>query len=187
EVEALEEERVALRGHEIEGGPRDRGEPVATVGAGSVVGQPQEGLGEQMAGEGQSLPIEVPPLEALCLEKSGRHHHGVTLVRLAQKLRDMAGRVREVTVHGDELVVALFVRVGDARVMGAADSHLPRAMDHLHPRLLGAQTIEDLAGAVGGVVVDEQQVEIDAEVQDLTTKALSVLLLVIGGYENQWA
>jgi hypothetical protein len=77
---------------------------------------------------------------------------------LGDQLADQLGRVLEVGVDRHHRVAAAVVDAGgDGRLV----SEVARQLDHLHPRVLLGEVAQELAGPVGGAVVDQDELELD--------------------------
>ena len=122
------------------------------------------------------LPVAVP-----------RSEHQIGVANRGQKLRQVAGIVREVCVHlKDEGVVAL-ERPLEPRQIRTAKSLLPCAMKHMNARIGGGQLIGELSGAVGRVVINHQHVESLILRKDQRHDASDVFTLVVGRYDHEGA
>ena len=71
--------------------------------------------------------------------------------------------------------------------MRAADAELALSMDHRDPTVLARESIERGAGAVGGPIVDEEDVRIQRERAELRAEPLDVAVLVVGRHEDEEA
>ena len=80
-------------------------------------------------------------------------------VELAQQGRERRGVVGQVGVHLDEPVVAAVEAHAEAVAVGVAEAVLLRAHEHVDLAELGAGGPGEVGGAVGAVVVDDEDVD----------------------------
>ena len=99
--------------------------------------------------------------------------------------REVVGIVGEVGVHLDHIVVAMLEAPLEAGEVGGAEAEFAFAL--LDEEAVGEflhETLDDVGSAVGGVVLDDEHVELLREGEDLANDFLDVLLLIIGGSDD---
>ena len=91
----------------------------------------------------------------------------------------------EIAIHGNQDRIPAVVGPGDAFLVGAADPQLSGAMGDKDAIVGAGQPVENVARAVGGMVVHEQDVGVEIQRQELAAHALDVFPLIVGRHENQ--
>ncbi len=92
----------------------------------------------------------------------------------------------EVAVHLDDEVGAVRQRPAKSIDVGPSQATRPRAMEHVQPtRPLGGQLVGDATGAVGRLVIHDQDVQArKAQIEQGLRHGHHVLGLVVGGQDN---
>src|SRR5579863_10320881 len=73
----------------------------------------------------------------------------------------------------------------DAVAMGAANTQFSRPMNRVDARILGDESIDDLPCAIGGIVVQKQNIAFEPQRFDAPVQGLDILRFIIGRDENQ--
>ena len=101
--------------------------------------------------------------------------------------RDQSGQigriVPEVGVHLDDNLRVAFEKVVEGSGIGGAESFLCLAMHDRYPVVIPAESVGNATGAVGGGVIDYENVV--SEVGDGSGQVGKVLALVVGGYDDR--
>ena len=109
----------------------------------------------------------------------------VGVFRGFEELGDVVRVMGEVTIHlHDEFIIA-FQRPSETGTVGAAEAVLFGAVEDVDLGVLGGEVVGDLAGAVGGIVVHHQQVDLDRQAEQLGYQRREVVPLVVGGHDDQ--
>ena len=102
-------------------------------------------------GAPQSAPVRhLAPVDV------ARAQHDVGVFGRLDQERDLGRVVREVGVHLDDEIRAPGKGVIEPGDVGGAEALLRRSVKHLDVVTLGREAVGDLAGAVGRVVVDDE-------------------------------
>ena len=91
----------------------------------------------------------------------------------------------EIRIHGHQSRITMLVGPTDARHVGRADALLPGSMQDFETRVFGGQAVENGAGAIGRIVVDEKEVEVEACGADVGDDELDVLCFVVCGDHHE--
>lgn len=108
----------------------------------------------------------------------------VGVFRGVEKFGDVVRVMGEVTVHLHDIFVAAFKCPGKARTVGAPEAVLLGAMQHLHLRVLGGEVVGDLSGAVGGVVIHHEEVDLDGQRKEFGDERGKVIPFVVGRHND---
>src|SRR5208282_716942 len=99
--------------------------------------------------------------------------------------RHVLGRMAEVSVHIEDVLVLVFYAIFHSRDDRRAEAELPRAVQTVYTLVLGRRTITPLAGSVRRVVVNDEDVGLRSVPKYLFHQGGKVLDLVIGGHGYQ--
>ena len=92
----------------------------------------------------------------------------------------------EVGIHLNHIVVAVLVAPAHAVEVGGAETQLAFAFHNEQAlRKLLHQPLDDVGGAVGRIVFDDEHIELLGERKDLADDGLNVLFLVVGRGDNK--
>ena len=151
-------EAVAIGFHGIEGNGLERAAAEAFVAARGV-GEGHAGdepdIDAGAAAEEQSLQWPVQYADAAGVAGS---EDEVGVLRGFQEIRNFIGIVREVAVHLEDKFVVPFQGPFEAGDVGASEPAFLLFVDDVDFRVFGGEVVGNLAGAVGGVAVDDQDV-----------------------------
>lgn len=95
--------------------------------------------------------------------------------------------MREIRVHLEHVVVAVFERPSESSNVCGAEAHLPWALDDMQPRLMLHDTVDDVASSVRRSIVYDENLEALVLVENGSNQARDVLTLIIGRYDYQRA
>lgn len=130
-------------------------------------------------------PTHEPPISRSASRHVAGAEHEVGLSGGSDEPGKVGRAVREVTVHLDDEVGAGCERLPEPRQVRRAEALLARAVQHVEERAAGSQLVGELAGPVGGVVVDDEDSALDASPRERLVNGhdewLEVLALVVGG------
>ena len=90
-----------------------------------------------------------------------------------------------VGIHLEQVVVIAGEPPGEALDVGGAEAELARPVHHVDAGLVGGEVVEERAGTVRRVVVDEQQIRRGQRNQEALRDVLDVIALVVGGNDDQ--
>src|SRR5262249_14778284 len=99
---------------------------------------------------------EKPPIANSAARDIARAQYEIGSGHGPKEGSQVAWIVREIGVHLDQEVRAAGQRVSESRRVGRAEALLARAVKPLHQIELRGEAVCDRAGAVGRVVVDDQ-------------------------------
>ncbi len=126
---------------------------------------------------GDQAPHEPPVGGAAAGDVAGTEREIGALLDCGDQPRHVGRVVREVAVHLEHELGAAREDVPEPVDVGAAESLLPRPVEHFDPGKFGGEPIGDLARPVGGVVVDDKDVHV--LVRERAHHRLEVLALVV--------
>ena len=98
---------------------------------------------------------------------------------------NVARIMRQVRVHRHQRVVSPAHREHHRKVMGGAEPELAGPMDDDQPLILRCDRIQEIAGAVRRIVVDDQDVRLRHRAPDVGDEALHIVPLVVSRREDQ--
>ena len=108
-----------------------------------------------------------------------RPDHHVVAVEALQQVGDVAGVVREIGVHGADRIEAQFGCPADAGDVRGAQAQLGRPVHHVQAGFHRGLGVEQRAGAVRRVVVDDHAVGTHRQREDLPHQPDDVLAFVV--------
>jgi glycosyltransferase involved in cell wall biosynthesis len=135
-------------------------------------------VGEQEAGDGpvhdRDPAVEVPGAE-----------NEVVLAYRGEELWQVGGVVGEVRVHLEDGVVVASEGPPKAFDVGGSQAELPRPVQHVEARLLAGELIGYLSRAIGGRVIDDEDVEPGVLFEDERHQPWQVVAFVVRGYDDE--
>ena len=179
----LEGVAVGTDGGEVEG--LEDLAAVALEAAGGVgEGHARDEADVESGAGGENQAVHGPVDDADAADVA-RAEHEIGAEGAAAEGGDGLGVVGEVGVHlHHETVAGVFEGPGEAGDVGAAEALLLGAVEDVDAWGGGGQTVGGLAGAVGGAIVDEEDVGLGAGVRVGAGDGLDVLDFVIGGDDD---
>lgn len=161
QVDHLDQEDIAIGLDAVQGHAFQRGAAPHAIARGHVAQrQPENGAGVEIAKGGEGLAPQRPlPVHGAAVHVAGAQHH----VRAFEALRHVdqrGGIVGKVRIHLDDHVRPARQGDLDAFEVGGAQAQFPRAVMDAHARIGTSQSVRHLAGAVGAVIVHDQDVQI---------------------------
>ena len=95
------------------------------------------------------------------------------------------GVVGEVSIHLENILVVAFQRPLETCDIGRAQSQFSGTFQDEEPvGELSHHAFHDIGGAIGTVVVDDEDIEGHRQVEDITDDLLDVFLFLIGWYND---
>ena len=164
---------------------RKRGGAIAAIASGAVVDwNTEHGAGKDIATAADELAQWRPVGRAAAIDVA-RADDEIGVLRERQEVGQVFGIVRVVGVHLEDELVAVLDGIVKAEYVRGAQAHLAGAVQRADPRIRRADLVDELAGAVGRVIVDDQDVGLGREAQDVRDQAGDILALVIGRDDDQ--
>ncbi len=93
--------------------------------------------------------------------------------------------MREVGIHLEDVLIAIFECPAEAREIGAPQPLLRCPVQHMYPWICRRQLVGNLSGAVGRAVINDQDLEPGVLRQDLGRDQGQVLALVVRGHAHE--
>jgi len=183
-VEAFKKERIPPGLHKFEDIAGKAVQAIDTERAAGILGEAQHKPCQQVAEAGHAAPEEVPSGEAVASDPA-RAHRDIAIHRLGQQGRDIRGRVGEIAVESDQLLVLVIIRPLDGLGVGTSDPEFPAAVMHNQAGEFRHEGIQQFTGSVRRVVIHKEDIGIQTEGMDLLHHARGVIPLVVGGDEDQ--
>ena len=141
--------------------------------------QPRQPAGVNVGAVRQQQPAHGPVDHRHPASKITRSEHQVRPLDGLEKLLQVRGIVREVSVHLEEVVVAALESPTKRGPVGRAESQLLLPVQHVDPGVGPGELVGDAAGPVLGVVVHDQHVDPRVLRQDLRQEIGEVRRLVV--------
>jgi hypothetical protein len=93
--------------------------------------------------------------------------------------------MRKIRIHGHNRLQTK--RHGETHTgdMCCAQAKLGRTVQGMDTRVLGREGIDDLAGAIRRIVIDDNHMRTDRQCEDLTDEGRYVVALIIGRNDNR--
>src|SRR5262245_20121012 len=181
----LDLERVAVRAHAVEADPFE--------GAATEALEPARGIVDRQAGDdtsvhvgrpGEDQPFEGPVDHPDPVEVARPEDHVGVAGRLEER-PDGVGVVGEVGVHLEDVLGPLIERVAEAVAVGRTQPQLARSLEQMDARRGGHPLLHDRGGAVGRVVVDDEDVQVEGQRHQSVEQRRNVLAFVVGGDDDE--
>ncbi len=95
------------------------------------------------------------------------------------------GLVGEVRVHLHDALGAELERPAEPGDVRGAEALLARSVEHRDPLVLGREAVGDVAGAIGGIVVDDEDPgALGRRREHRGNQRLEVVRFVVGGHDD---
>ena len=90
--------------------------------------------------------------------------------------------MREVAIHFENEFVIALESPFEAGAVGASEAVFFGAVEDVDRGIFGGEFIGELAGAVGGIVIDDENIDGDGNLHDASDDVREILPLVVGRY-----
>lgn len=186
-VDHLLEEGVAGASH-AEGVHRlEYAAPVAAEARRAVAHRHAEQCAGVQVREAREQAAGERPVGDASARHVARADHEVGVLAGREQLRQVARVVAAVAVHRQHPVGAGVEAEAEAREVGAAQPELCRAPQQMQPWLVAARALDEIAGAIGARVIDDERFEPGILREHGARDRQDVSGFVVGGEDHQRA
>jgi hypothetical protein len=164
----------------------ERASPPADEAGGEVSDlHAEDGAGVEPTAARDDLPDEAPVRRPAAVDVTRAHDHVGALLGARDHLRQIAGIMRKICIHLQEQVVPAFEPPAEPGDVGRAEPELARPVDDVDPGILRDHPVDDVAGAVGRAVVDEEDGDLRDHGEDGGGDRRRVVALVVGRDDDE--
>src|SRR5579885_954100 len=181
----LDLEAIALRANRLELDALQHRAPVATVAGGAIPNlQAQHRAGKNVAAPADKAPKKRPVGRAPSRNIAGADHQ-VGLLNLFQEIGQIARIMRKIGVHLKGGIIAIRKGVLEASDIRRTQAKFAAAMQDMHARILRAHFLRQFSGAVGRMIIDDQNIGCGRVRENLLEQRGQILQLVVCWNDDQ--
>src|SRR6056297_1595976 len=98
----------------------------------------------------------------------------------------VVGIVREISIHFKDVIIIMLDGPLKTGNVSCAQTQLPLSFKDVQPlRIIPLFVLDNISGAIRGIVIDNKYMKYNAEREYLIYNAVNVALFIISGYDHQ--